>query len=123
MKHMESCTKNVFAADCLGSSGIPQMPNVVFGAYEGRYLLPDGVLKVLNKGRIVLFFPTGDVLNAGAAVITFLVNNSVDLKSTHISRCLAWEAAYLETVRAWIQANQDDVIVAYSAEVFRRSIK
>lgn len=54
---------------------------------------------------------------ADAAVITILVENSVDLKSEHISKCLAWEEAFLASVREWKDQHSSKVIVSYSAEV------
>ncbi|KAL5968169.1 NPC intracellular cholesterol transporter 1, partial [Taenia solium] len=93
LEHLLSCAKDVFNPKCLGSSGIPQMPNVVFGGFEdGNYSL------------------------AEAAVITILVRNDVDLKSDHIQRCLVWEAAFISTVREWKEAHSREVVVSFSAE-------
>uniref|UniRef100_A0A5K3F8N3 SSD domain-containing protein n=1 Tax=Mesocestoides corti TaxID=53468 RepID=A0A5K3F8N3_MESCO len=90
--HLEECTGSVLKANCLGSSGLPQMPNVVFGGFKENYT------------------------KAEAAVITFLVRNSAEPKSPQITKCLAWESAYLEAVREWMDSNGKDVIVSYSAE-------
>uniref|UniRef100_A0A0R3W6D3 SSD domain-containing protein n=1 Tax=Taenia asiatica TaxID=60517 RepID=A0A0R3W6D3_TAEAS len=85
LEHLLSCAKDVFNPKCLGSSGILQMPNVVFGGFEdGNYSL------------------------AEAAVITILVRNDVDLKSDHIQRCLVWEAAFISTVREWKEAHSKE---------------
>ncbi|VDM17724.1 unnamed protein product [Hydatigera taeniaeformis] len=93
LEHLLNCAKNVFTPKCLGSSGIPQMPNVVFGGFaDGNYSL------------------------AEAAVITILVRNDVDLKSDHIQSCLVWEAAFISTVREWKDAHSKEVIVSFSAE-------
>ncbi|VDL60014.1 unnamed protein product [Hymenolepis diminuta] len=93
LNHLSECTRNTFSPSCLGASGIPQMPNVVFGGFKDQnYTLAD------------------------AAVITILVENSVDLKSEHISKCLAWEEAFLASVREWKDQHSSKVIVSYSAE-------
>nr|CDS20424.1 Niemann Pick C1 protein [Echinococcus granulosus] len=93
LDHLLNCTKDVFNPKCLGSSGIPQMPNVVFGGFsDANYSL------------------------AEAAVITILVQNDVDLKSDRIQRCLVWEAAFISAVREWKDAHSKEVVVSFSAE-------
>ncbi|KAL5104238.1 NPC intracellular cholesterol transporter 1 [Taenia crassiceps] len=93
LEHLLGCAKDVFNPKCLGSSGIPQMPNVVFGGFaDGNYSL------------------------AEAAIITILVRNNVDLKSDHVQSCLDWEAAFISTVREWKEAHSKEVVVSFSAE-------
>ncbi|BHF81948.1 NPC intracellular cholesterol transporter 1 [Sparganum proliferum] len=80
------------SASCLGSSGLPQMPNVVFGGFKGNFT------------------------NASAVVVTFLVNNSADLSSELVTMALDWEKVYLQTIQSWIANNSDQLIVSYQAE-------
>ncbi|KAL7053642.1 hypothetical protein AAHC03_026939 [Spirometra sp. Aus1] len=81
-----------YSASCLGSSGLPQMPNVVFGGFKENFT------------------------NASAVVVTLLVNNSADLSSELITMALDWEKAYLQTIQSWIANNSDQLVVSYQAE-------
>ncbi|VDL99092.1 unnamed protein product [Schistocephalus solidus] len=55
--------------------------------------------------------------NASAVVITFLVNNSVDLNSELVNMALDWEKVYLQTIQSWIVNNSKQLVVSYQAEV------
>ncbi|KAF8572283.1 hypothetical protein P879_03201, partial [Paragonimus westermani] len=81
------------SVSCLGSSGMPILPNVVFGGFNGtRYDQSTSV------------------------VLTFLVNNDADPNSELVRKAEVWEAEYLRVVKTWFERNKDWVSVSYQAE-------
>jgi len=64
-------------------------------------------------------FAADHYLNATALVITFTVNNYHDPQDPRLSKALAWEAVYLDFVRAYVRdrAPRFGLTIAYSAEV------
>ncbi|KAF6770407.1 hypothetical protein AHF37_10562, partial [Paragonimus kellicotti] len=81
------------STSCLGSSGMPILPNVVFGGFNG----------------------TG-YDQSTSVVLTFLVNNDAAPNSELVRKAEVWEAEYLRTVKAWAEHNKDWVSVSYQAE-------
>lgn len=100
LDHLDFCSKaplsvkgSPVSLPCMGRYGGPNFPNIVFGGYNGT-----------------------EYLNGSAIVITFVVNNDVDLNSDQIKNATTWETAFLAKVREFAKSNPD-LIVAYQAEV------
>lgn len=93
LDHMMKCFKNPYDIDCLGTYGGPIDAAIAFGAFP---ILADGTMQFEK---------------ANATIITILVNNHHN--KTHLHPALVWEAAFVEYMKNFSQA---DIEISFKAE-------
>ncbi|XXQ39258.1 SSD domain-containing protein [Plasmodiophora brassicae] len=77
LQHLEDCTTNNFADDCMGRSGLPTMSNVALGGYD---------------------LAARDYMNATTTIVTILLNGSAS-DAGGLVDAQQWERAYIAFIQ------------------------